>query len=187
MLIKIMSRLYGYLLVSFYRVIYPFSFRGSLVGVIFNGTMVIDRNGKLLCEGYFGTRSNCTINIFGGTVRIGDNVTFNEGVGIHCHHSVTIGRDTMIGPGVLVYDHDHKVSDAGICRRDYVTSPINIGARVWIGANTIILKGVDIGDDAIIAAGSVVTKSVPPGVVFIQKRSSHLVPVSASVDSKGLY
>jgi acetyltransferase-like isoleucine patch superfamily enzyme len=65
---------------------------------------------------------------------------------------------------VSIRDHDHRFDDPNIPIVDqgYVTSPIRIGRDCWIGCNAVILKGVSIGDGAVIAAGAVVTKDVPP-------------------------
>ncbi len=57
-------------------------------------------------------------------------------------------------------DHDHDTVNGG-----FVSAPIKIGDNVWIGANSVILKGVTIGNNAIIAAGSIVTKDVPANAI----------------------
>ena len=56
----------------------------------------------------------------------------------------------------------------------YKTGSIEIGNNVWIGANTIILRGTKIGDNAVIAAGSIVKGEVPTGAVIVQKRVSEI-------------
>lgn len=74
---------------------------------------------------------------------------------------VTIGKDTQIAWGVTICDHDfHKTYSDG--KPNVETAPINIGEGVWIGMNATILKGVKIGDGAVIAACAVVTRDVPP-------------------------
>ena len=88
-----------------------------------------------------------------------------------CHDSITIGANTIMGPGVYIYDHDHVFdSTVGVRRNEYVTAPISIGKNCWIGANTVILRGTTIGDNCLIAAGCVVKGNVPAGSVVIQKR-----------------
>lgn len=78
---------------------------------------------------------------------------------------IVIGKGTTIGPGVIMYDHDHDIHDlqnpAGC-----VGNPIHIGEHVWIGAGAIVLKGVTIGDHAVIAAGSIVTRDVPANTIY---------------------
>jgi acetyltransferase-like isoleucine patch superfamily enzyme len=88
---------------------------------------------------------------------------------------VEIGDDVLIAWGCTIVDHDshglrfsdrkNDVLDWHLGKKDWShveIKPVTIGNRVWIGLNAIILKGVVIGDDAIIAAGSVVTHDVPP-------------------------
>lgn len=95
-------------------------------------------------------------------ISIGDNCNLN-GTTIHCRSEVTIGNFCMFGPGVHLVDNDsHRVA-LDICERRQPPSscPIIIRDNVWIGMNSLILKGVEVGDNAIVAAHSVVTKSVP--------------------------
>jgi acetyltransferase-like isoleucine patch superfamily enzyme len=74
---------------------------------------------------------------------------------------VFIGKDTQIAFGVTISDHDfHKTYSAGSANIE--TAPVYIGQNVWIGMHAIVLKGVTIGDGAVVAAGAVVTRDVPP-------------------------
>lgn len=170
MLIKILARFYSIILGIFYRLIYPLSLKFNNLKFFYIGVLVIANKGRLVCEGRFGSRAGCFINIYGGRVLIKDNVTFNRGVNLNSQLSVEIGRDTFIGPGVLIYDHDHKIVDGIVQKHEYTRAPIIIGDNVWVGANSIILKGVKIGSGALISAGSIVTKDVPPNAILIQKR-----------------
>jgi maltose O-acetyltransferase len=75
---------------------------------------------------------------------------------------ISIGDETTLGPGVTILTHDA----APKLRTGYSRiAPVRIGARVFIGANTTILPGVTVGDDAIVGAGSVVRQDVPAGTV----------------------
>jgi acetyltransferase-like isoleucine patch superfamily enzyme len=92
-------------------------------------------------------------------ISVGDGTYLNRGTEIVAAQRVTIGRDCKIARDVIIMDTDqHEVPGLGL-----VVSPVEIGDRVWIGARAIILKGVRIGDDSLVAAGSVVTHDVPPG------------------------
>jgi acetyltransferase-like isoleucine patch superfamily enzyme len=77
---------------------------------------------------------------------------------------VSIGDDTVIGPGFMLMTGDHMFSEPGATYRDTVEAdnrPISIGRNVWIGARVTVLKGVTIGDAAILGAGAVVTRDIP--------------------------
>jgi maltose O-acetyltransferase len=77
--------------------------------------------------------------------------------------SVIIGNGTQIGPGVQLLAADHPRDPATRAAGLEFGRPICIGRNVWIGGGAIILPGVTIGDDALIGAGSVVTRDVPAG------------------------
>ncbi|MBL3698529.1 DapH/DapD/GlmU-related protein [Leucobacter luti] len=100
----------------------------------------------------------------GVRTRVGRNVFVNQGCRFNDIGGIEIGDDAMLGPGVSLVTAGHPVDPA--TRRGAVTSaPIVIGRNVWIGASATILQGVTIGDDAVVAAGAVVTRDVPPRTV----------------------
>lgn len=106
-------------------------------------------------------------------IEIGDRVGFSS-ICLWANERITIGNDVNIGGDTLIFDNDAHPFDY-IDRRRIVgtinshlnipTAAIRIDDDVWIGARCIILKGVHIGSRSIIAAGSVVTRDVPPDVV----------------------
>jgi acetyltransferase-like isoleucine patch superfamily enzyme len=101
-------------------------------------------------------------------IQIGDNCWLN-GTIVHARTSVIIGDNSMFGPGVVILDNDsHNPSiDPTIRRTGPITSsPVIIGRNVWIGMHSIIMKGVHIGDNSIVAAGSVLTKDIPSNQLF---------------------
>ncbi len=81
----------------------------------------------------------------------------------HCYiqalNGVEIGEGTNIAPGVGIVSANHDPLDNA---RHIAAPPIRIGKRCWIGMNAVILPGVTLGDNVIVGAGAVVTKSVPP-------------------------
>jgi acetyltransferase-like isoleucine patch superfamily enzyme len=98
-----------------------------------------------------------------GKIVIGDRAALNSFCRIFGHGKVEIGEDTQIGPGSLITTTDHDY------RGDLETSfkGVVIGKGVWIGANVTVLPGVEIGDYAVVGAGSVVTKNIPPRAVAV--------------------
>jgi acetyltransferase-like isoleucine patch superfamily enzyme len=100
---------------------------------------------------------------------LGRNVGLSAAV-LVAARSIEIGADTQIGSGALIVDNDLHSLEASGCWGDLDPSearPVKIGARVFIGARAIILKGVTLGDDTIVGAGAVVTKSVPSGFMAV--------------------
>ena len=102
-------------------------------------------------------------SLAGGTLTIGHGTFINSGVSISACASVTIGSGCQIGPRVLIMDNDFHV--AGDLQSRPRSKPVVLEDRVWVGAGTIILKGVRVGTGASIGAGSVVTRDVAPGAV----------------------
>jgi acetyltransferase-like isoleucine patch superfamily enzyme len=93
----------------------------------------------------------------GAQIVVGDFTFFNENSSVACHDRVTIGSRCAIGFDVLIMDADGHQLD----NRPSI-APVVIGDNVWIGARSTILKGVTIGDGAVIAACSLVAKDVAP-------------------------
>ena len=101
---------------------------------------------------------------------IGDGTFLGHRCGLNIGKSIRIGRHCLLATGVLIYDLDGHPLDAVRRRAGEPTppeaiSPVVIGDDVWIGVGALILKGVTIGDRAIVAAQSVVTKDVPADAV----------------------
>ncbi|MBX5165264.1 MULTISPECIES: sugar O-acetyltransferase [unclassified Rhizobium] len=99
--------------------------------------------------------TDCGLNI-----SVGANVFINQGCHFMDMGGIAIGDDVMIGPKVTIVSAGHPVSPSK--RRNGITAaPVIIGKNVWIGAAATILQGVTIGENAVIAAGAVVSRSVP--------------------------
>ena len=101
-----------------------------------------------------------------GMVVIGDRVFIGERSTIICNARITIGRLTMIGHGVSILDFNHGTS-RDVPMRDQLgtTAEVSIGEDCWLGANAIVLPGVTVGDGTVVAAGSVVTQTLPANVI----------------------
>lgn len=100
-------------------------------------------------------------------INIGDNVWINNNAVIIAERTkISIGKNTLIGTEFTVYDSDfHDLYPARRLSGKHETASVEIGENVFIGSRVMVLKGVSIGDNCVIAAGSVVSKNIPPNVV----------------------
>jgi acetyltransferase-like isoleucine patch superfamily enzyme len=97
---------------------------------------------------------------------IEDNVQIGDRAQIAVAHRLRIGSNTLIASNVFITDHDHGIATTGSIsqnpiNRELSFSTVSIGKSCWIGQNACILKGVLLGDNCIVAAGAVVTRSFP--------------------------
>ena len=97
----------------------------------------------------------------GLNIRVGRNVFINQACVLNDIGGIEIGDDVMIGPRVSLLTAGHPL-DPERRRRQVVAAPIAIGRNVWLGAGATVLQGVTVGADAVVAAGAVVTRDVPP-------------------------
>ena len=131
-----------------------------------------------------------------GEVRIGDRCYLGASH-IVCHTGITIGDDVIVSWGVTIVDHDshsidwdarkHDVADwmRGEKRWEAIkVKPVHIGNRVWIGFGASILKGVVVGDGAVIAAKAVVTRDVLPNVVVAGNPARTVRQIVSGIENK---
>lgn len=101
-----------------------------------------------------------------GRIALGSHVRVNQGCVFVAYRQVAIGDDCLIGEYVSIRDANHGLRAGRPMRlQEHDCAPIRIGCDVWIGRGACILPGVEIGDGAVIGANSVVTRSVPAGMV----------------------
>ena len=133
--------------------------RNKMVGSIYlakDATLDVDA-----FDVYAGSRINVNV---GAKLSLGSGYMNHDCV-IDCFDSISIGHHVVISERVVLRDSDnHSIQNAGNTASDNSpkTAPIVIGDHVWMGMNVTVLKGVTIGEGAIVAAGSVVNKDVPP-------------------------
>ena len=103
----------------------------------------------------------CNVAVdYDATLTIGADTFFNEGSSVVCYSDTTIGSGCAISWGVRILDSDvHKLVQEG---ETSPHAPIQIGKDCWIGTNAVVLKGTELGDGSIVAAGAVVASKVPP-------------------------
>ena len=103
---------------------------------------------------------------YGCNIHIGNNFFANFNLTILDEGEVRIGENVFIGPNVSMYTACHPLNAGERNTGVEWAEPITIGNNVWIGMNCIILKGVNIADNAIIAAGAVVTKNCEANAIY---------------------
>ncbi len=99
----------------------------------------------------------------GKNITIGKRVFINSGCRFQDQGGITIGDDALIGHNVVLATLNHEIEPDK--RKDMIPAPIILERNVWIGSNATILSGVTIGENAIVAAGSVVTRDVPENTI----------------------
>jgi acetyltransferase-like isoleucine patch superfamily enzyme len=134
----------------------PISVRGPL--------RIIKRNGSIkvgeFTEFWPGVKLSCygSSQSEQASIRIGNHCSIGDRTEIHSGRKVDIGNNVIIAWDCVVMDRDYHSTS-----QDKETmKPVLIGNNVWIGCRAIILKGVTIGEGAVVAAGAVVTKDIPP-------------------------
>ena len=138
--------------------------------------LLLEENAKLTVNGSFRVYAGSYIRVIKGGNLILNGGFINEGVQITCASKIEIGKGCTIARDVVIRDYDGHMIDLP----DYkIAKPITIGDHVWIGNRAVILKGVNIGDGAIVAAGALVTKDVPA--------NSIVAGIPAKVVKKGVY
>lgn len=138
--------------------------RARLTLLVGSGVLTIGRGTHI--------KNETEIHLSGkGNLMIGEHVCINSNCYIASQEKVEIGPGCELGPNVVIVDHDHDFRiKGGIRAGKYKKSSIIIGKNVWIGANTVVLRGTEIGDDCVIGAGSVISGRYPAHTIVVQKR-----------------
>jgi acetyltransferase-like isoleucine patch superfamily enzyme len=115
----------------------------------------IEKNVSFRYEGFYSD---------GFAIDIGDKTFIGQNCEFNIAEKITFGYYCAIASGCKFIDHNHgfESRNSYIGEQTPVNAPIIIGDDVWLGVNVVVLKGVEIGRGAIVAAGSVVTKSIAP-------------------------
>ena len=125
---------------------------------------------RALFSELFGKEADPTLRVFppfytdfGKNITIGRHVFINACCHFQDHGGVTLGDGCQIGHNVVFATLNHGIAPGD--RVHTYPAPIVLGKNVWVGSNATILQGVTVGDNAIIAAGAVVTKDVPADTI----------------------
>lgn len=112
-------------------------------------------------------------------ISLGERCYLNRHTMLDASESLTIGPDTMIGPFCYLTDHDHVRDEQGSLKSGQLRgAPVRIGRDCWLGAHVTVLKGVMIGDGAVVGAGAVVTKDVPAGATVVGNPARVISPAT---------
>jgi len=152
------------------RFLTPTGRRMVLDGMLFLGPRValeIGRTARVRFGRWVWIGHGTKIRCHEGEVRIGDKTVLGQECTISAYQHVSIGEQCIVADRVMMIDFDHNVAEVerpirlqGIYKRD-----VHVGNNVWIGYGAQILRGVTVGDNAIIGASAVVTKDVPANAV----------------------
>lgn len=121
-----------------------------------------DLFGSIGADVFIETPFRCA---YGMNIHLGDEVYFNTGCVILDCARVEIGTKTLLGPCVQIYTAIHPLDPAERAAQMETAKPVVLGRNVWIGGGAILLPGVTVGDNAVVGAGSVVTRDVAAGTV----------------------
>ena len=131
------------------------------------------KRGALLKKMFANIGEGCYIeppfhaNWGGKFVRFGKCVYANFNLTLVDDTEITVGDNTMFGPGVIVATAAHPVAPEPRAAGYQYNAPVHIGRNCWLGAGAIILPGVTVGDNSVIGAGAVVNKDVPENCVAV--------------------
>ena len=141
-----------------------FGFLTNRVGLDPNarGVLRIHDNGTLSIDGLVRIARSCKVYV-AGDLSVGDGTYINPGTMIFARTSITIGSGCAISWDCEIIDDDfHRLNAA-----ENTAAPISIGDNVWVGSHCSILKGVSIGDGAVIGSRAVVTRDVPARALVV--------------------
>lgn len=132
-----------------------------------------DKREKMLKKMFAEIGDDCYIeppfhaNWGGKNVHFGNGVYANFNLTMVDDCDIFVGNNVLFGPNVTVSAGTHPIHPELRSKQAQYNIPIHIGNNVWIGANSVILPGVNIGDNSVIGAGSIVTKDIPSNVIAV--------------------
>jgi acetyltransferase-like isoleucine patch superfamily enzyme len=149
-------------------------FRGSRIS--FGATVYIHRGATLNIGRVVRIGKGGVISVLpGATLTIHDGCTINNGSYIYVNDRVDIGANTLVAHYCSIVDHDYDFRNHSVLSDAFKRSaPIAIGSNVWLGAYVMVLKGVRIGDGAVVGAKALVSTSIPERSIAYSRACSEL-------------
>jgi acetyltransferase-like isoleucine patch superfamily enzyme len=132
----------------------------SLEGLRFGDNVTIGRDAQVRPSGYYGRD-------VGVGLRVGANSNVGPGCYLGASGGITIGDNVLMAPAVIILSEEHNFDERGVTIKSQGVrhAPTEIADDVWLGARATVLGGTRIGRGAVVAAGAVVTRDVPPGAI----------------------
>ena len=174
---NMVSVAYSAIRIGLYKIFNGSSFKSGMIERISPDVVLeFNKGSKVTLGKKIRVHSGSKIKVRSGAkLIIEDNVKINYYCIIACQDSIKIGEGTEFGPSVYLYDHDHDYKKGFSSNSDdepFKKAPILIGKNCWIGANTILLRGTELGDGCVVGAGSVISGSYPANSVIVQKKET---------------
>lgn len=140
--------------------------------VITTGFVFLDRGveiyarrgyGRLILGRWIHFGVDTALRCHEGTLSLGDKSVLARDVSINCYLDVEIGADALIADNVYISDFDHNFADLTMPIKDQgiAKSRVRIGRDVWLGTKVTVVRGVEIGEGAVVGANAVVTQDLP--------------------------
>ena len=167
---KILNKINGIIKNVKYSIFYK-NANIEMFSIPLSSNIEINKESRVIIKKGFGMGRNVNIKVRNQSeCIIGKGVFLNDNCILTIRKKIEIGDNTIIGPNVMMFDHDHNYKSIDR-KNNFICKEIKIGENVWIGGNVCILKGSDIGNNSVIAAGSIVNGRVPSNTIYYSKNN----------------
>lgn len=167
------SCIMGYIKLFMYKLFYMKKLKFNIRQHIHKG-IIINLQGrcKFILEKNICSYNNCKFSVYdSANLTIGENTYFAGNTTVVSTKNIQIGKNVLFGPGVVIVDFNHNYKGTDLVNMQGLTSEnVFIGDNVWIGANCIIMKGSKIGENSVIAGGTIVRGEIPPNSLVYNKK-----------------
>ena len=131
-------------------------------------SLIVEKGAALHIADHSFIGESCYIKCFGGHIEIGRDVSINSKSFINGCGGVKIGDNTRIGTQSIIIASNHKFDDPDVLVKDAITKKgVRLGENIWLGARVTVLDGVQIANDTVIGACSLVTKPLTESGVYV--------------------